>query len=196
MKNIENKLAKNVINVTSKLSGLKAHSQEINKISKESLITSLILLMKQKPYDKITISELCIKAGVSRTAFYGNFKTKDDLLTLYVLNMNTELINKIGSPFRNDTSLDWYINLFQVIKDNSEILILIFKAGFQKKYLEILNSMVLHNPSIPIEKKYQRLIWSGGVENALSYWLLESSLKESVEDIALYCHKNLNGWKY
>lgn len=196
MKNIENKLAKNVINVTSKLSGLKAHSQEINKISKESLITSLILLMKQKPYDKITISELCIKAGVSRTAFYGNFKTKDDLLTLYVLNMNTELIKKIGSPFRNDTSLDWYINLFQVIKDNSEILILIFKAGFQKKYLEILNSMVLHNPSIPIEKKYQRLIWSGGVENALSYWLLESSLKESVEDIALYCHKNLNGWKY
>lgn len=153
MKNIENKLTKNVINVTSKLSGLKAHSQEINKISKESLITSLILLMKQKPYDKITISELCIKAGVSRTAFYGNFKTKDDLLTLYVLNMNTELINKIGSPFRNDTSLDWYINLFQVIKDNSEILILIFKAGFQKKYLEILNSMVLHNPSIPIEKK-------------------------------------------
>ena len=196
MKNIENKLTKNVINVTSKLSGLKAHSQEINKISKESLITSLILLMKQKPYNKITISELCIKAGVSRTAFYGNFKTKDDLLTLYVLNMNTELINKIGSPFRNDTSLDWYINLFQVIKDNSEILILIFKAGFQKKYLEILNSMVLHNPSIPIEKKYQRLIWSGGVENALSYWLLESSLKESVEDIALYCHKNLNGWKY
>ncbi len=196
MKNIENKLTKNVINVTSKLSGLKAHSQEINKISKESLITSLILLMKQKPYDKITISELCIKAGVSRTAFYGNFKTKDDLLTLYVLNMNTELINKIGSPFRNDTSLDWYINLFQVIKDNSEILILIFKAGFQKKYLEILNSMVLHNPSISIEKKYQRLIWSGGVENALSYWLLESSLKESVEDIALYCHKNLNGWKY
>lgn len=196
MKNIENKLTKNVINVTSKLSGLKAHSQEINKISKESLVTSLILLMKQKPYDKITISELCIKAGVSRTAFYGNFKTKDDLLTLYVLNMNTELINKIGSPFRNDTSLDWYINLFQVIKDNSEILILIFKAGFQKKYLEILNSMVLHNPSIPIEKKYQRLIWSGGVENALSYWLLESSLKESVEDIALYCHKNLNGWKY
>ena len=152
--------------------------------------------MKQKPYDKITISELCIKAGVSRTAFYGNFKTKDDLLTLYVLNMNTEIINKIGSPFRNDTSLDLYINLFQVIKDNSEILILIFKAGFQKKYLEILNSMVLHNPSIPIEKKYQRLIWSGGVENALSYWLLESSLKESVEDIALYCHKNLNGWKY
>lgn len=196
MKNIENKLTKNVINVTSKLSGLKAHSQEINKISKESLITSLILLMKQKPYDKITISELCIKAGVSRTAFYGNFKTKDDLITLYVLNMNTELINKIGSPFRNDTSLDWYINLFQVIKDNSEILILIFKAGFQKKYLEILNSMVLHIPSIPIEKKYQRLIWSGGVENALSYWLLESSLKESVEDIALYCHKNLNGWKY
>ena len=196
MKKIENKLTKNVINVTNKLSGLKAHSQEINKISKESLITSLILLMKQKPYDKITISELCIKAGVSRTAFYGNFKTKDDLLTLYVLNMNTELINKIGSPFRNDTSLDWYINLFQVIKDNSEILILIFKAGFQKKYLEILNSMVLHNPSIPIEKKYQRLIWSGGVENALSYWLLESSLKESVEDIALYCHKNLNGWKY
>ena len=145
MKNIENKLTKNVINVTSKLSGLKAHSQEINKISKESLITSLILLMKQKPYDKITISELCIKAGVSRTAFYGNFKTKDDLLTLYVLNMNTELINKIGSPFR---------------------------------------------------KKSQLLIWSGGVENALSYWLLESSLKESVEDIALYCHKNLNGWKY
>ena len=38
-----------------------------------------ILLTKQK-YDKISVCEICTKAGVSRMSFYRNFESKDDLL--------------------------------------------------------------------------------------------------------------------
>ena len=41
---------------------------------------ALIELMKQKPYDRITITDITKKAGVSRMAYYRNYQEKDDIL--------------------------------------------------------------------------------------------------------------------
>lgn len=192
MTNITNKNNKNVLSVD-KLVGLKRHSREINAIIKESLRGGLLELMKKMPYEKITITELCKKAGVSRTAFYGNFTTKDDILKLIVVELNNELVKITGSPFREYTDLTYYINLFTFVKEQSAIIKLIFDAGFQYKYLTLVNEIVLHNSQIKLEKKYQRLIWSGGLENALIYWI-ECGMQESVEEMAQFCCDNLVPW--
>ena len=41
---------------------------------------ALVELMKQKPYHEITITDITKKAGVSRMAYYRNYKDKDDIL--------------------------------------------------------------------------------------------------------------------
>lgn len=41
---------------------------------------ALIELMRQKPYDEITITDITKKAGVSRMAYYRNYRDKDDIL--------------------------------------------------------------------------------------------------------------------
>ena len=46
----------------SRLTGLKKHAEEINAIVKESLQGALIALMRQKTYERITVTELCAKA--------------------------------------------------------------------------------------------------------------------------------------
>lgn len=51
-----------------------------NEKSKKFLSGALLTLMRQKPYDKINISQICSAAFLSRTAFYKHFSTKDELL--------------------------------------------------------------------------------------------------------------------
>ena len=190
--NTKNKNKVNVNNVN-KLKGLKQYAFELNEEIKNSLKKALLILMNEMEYEKINITLLCNKSLVSMTAFYNNFQTKNDLLKEIVIDLNTKLLIQVGSPYRKNTSYDWYVKFFFLVKENSNELKLIFNAGFINKYLYMLNEMVLKDENIPIEKKYQRLIWSGGIANALVYWI-NNNLKEDIYQMAEYCSTNLNPW--
>ena len=183
------------MNDENKILGLKKHSEELNRIVVESLKEALIELMGKMPFDKISITALCKRAGVSRMAFYGNFKQKEDLIEEIVIELCKELVLFSGTPIRKNTTLKWYEDFFSFIKEKSYILQPIFKAGFENRYLNHLNGMVLSDENAPINKKYQRIIWTGGMEKAVSYWL-ERGMVESVSDMAKYCNDNLSPWTY
>lgn len=193
MSNAKNKTARSVNLDESRLWGLKKHSEDVNALVKSSLQTALLLLLKQKPYEKISIVELCKKAGVSRTAFYGNYATKDEILRAIVIQLNVEFIKCIGSPFREKTDLQWYLNFFAEVEQRADVVKLIFDAGFQSEYLSLVNDIVLHNPNITTAKKYQRLMWSGAMENIINYWL-STGMKETAEQLAVFCNDNLVAW--
>ena len=50
-------------------------------VTKSCLQTALIQLLDKKELSDISVSELARRAGVSRTAFYSNYQTVDDVLT-------------------------------------------------------------------------------------------------------------------
>ena len=49
-------------------------------LSKEYLQQALLLLMENKPIEKIKVSELCQKAGVSRMTFYRLYGDKMEVI--------------------------------------------------------------------------------------------------------------------
>ena len=51
---------------------LRMSNEASNKLTKECLQMALIYLLNEKPIEKITITELVKRSGVSRTAFYRN----------------------------------------------------------------------------------------------------------------------------
>ena len=59
---------------------LRMSNKESNRLTRECLQTALIYLMGQKPFDKISISEIVRRSGVSRTAFYRNYNSKEEVL--------------------------------------------------------------------------------------------------------------------
>lgn len=178
-----------------KTRGLIKYRMETNLIVIESLKESLLKLIAEKPYDKITIMELCQKAGVSRMGFYGNFKTKHDIIKKIVLDINMELVDKLGSPFRNSTDSNWYYKVMQFVKEKSPELLLLFDAGFFYEYLDMMNEIVLRDKDLPSDLSYQRIVWSGGIINAITYWLT-TGMKESVEDMTNYLSDNLKCWSF
>lgn len=67
-----------------KLKVLRQNNQEANAITRECIESALILLMQTKPFTDITVTDLTRKAGVSRTAYYRNYASKEDILSGYM----------------------------------------------------------------------------------------------------------------
>ncbi len=173
--------------------GLKNHNQNLNRVIRESLQHALILIMNKKAFASITITELCRKAGVSRMAFYGNYRSKEELLKRIVLESVERLLEKIGSPFRESTDISWYEQMFDCIKEDEFYLKTIFNAGFKHEYLSIMNELVLHNPTVTTENKYLRIIWSGGMANVIIQWI-EDGAAVPTKEIAKFCYDNMSVW--
>ncbi len=65
---------------------------------KQCIFTALMQLLNQKPFDKIKISEIADRAGVSRMSFYRYYNKKEDILIEHLdqdFNDFTNEINKI-----------------------------------------------------------------------------------------------------
>lgn len=59
-----------------KMDALRQSNAESNALTKESIETALLALMKEKNFSSITITDIAKKAGVSRLAYYRNYSSK------------------------------------------------------------------------------------------------------------------------
>lgn len=50
----------------------------------EHLTDALLMLLKDKPVNDISVSELCDIAGVGRASFYRNFESKEEIIRLHI----------------------------------------------------------------------------------------------------------------
>lgn len=76
------------------LKNLTKANQEMNQLTRESIETALLYLMEKKDLKQISISELVKKAGVSRNAFYRNYKSKEEILEVYYERTSSNLKKK------------------------------------------------------------------------------------------------------
>ena len=76
---------------------------------KECIFTALILLMEQQDYDKITITDITKKAGVSRMTYYRLYSSKEDIL----LQQFSKIIQELTDKIRQDSSLTPYRLVYQ-----------------------------------------------------------------------------------
>ena len=87
--------------------------------------------MDKKDFEKITITEIAKYAGVSRTAFYRNYETKEALVEDVCQNLFTELKASVsGERYRTDRR-QWYTDFFRTIKEHSDYFNIYLNAHLQ-----------------------------------------------------------------
>lgn len=170
--------------------GLRRHSKESNEFTRECLKRAMTQLASETDYKEISVTKLCERAGVSRMAFYRNYQITNDVIYEIANEMNTRIIDAVGSPFRRTTDREWYVKTFQLIADHKEEMQLMFQENFQAQWMKIVNGFAVHDESFSQEKKFQRIMWSGGFENAVAHWL-NTGLVATPEELADYCMKYL-----
>ena len=158
-----------------------------NKITKESIFTALMILMEKKNLNEISITEITNKAGVSRMAYYRNYKLKEDIVINYLDDLFEEYVNEILShekpvKFRDACLYFAYFRKHEkliknLIKSNLTHLIL---DRFDKYLYFLFRNNVSDKKYSPEVEKYVIEYISGGLYKILISWI-KSGMKESDE---------------
>lgn len=173
-----------------KLEMLRLSNVESNRITKECIQTALILLLENQEFDEITITNLVKKAGVSRTAYYRNYNSKEDVLYELLNELVKQSIDAIES---SNGSLEKCLTLFEKTMDNADTFILLHKAHFGDIMLtKITESLVAQVPETLKYEKMRQIALSGAIYNILRLWILNGMNETSVEMAEQYakvvCH--------
>lgn len=177
--------------ITDRQEGLRLSNQESNRLTRECLRTALICLMGEKEFDKITITELVKKAGISRTAFYRNYNTKDDIL----VEMMEQFVQGVTRSFYQkkyrENVTKWYLDVFLKVKENAAYIRLLMQADLSQHKVfgagSLLEKII---PSRSAEEHYRRLALEGAFLTILINWFRDG-MKESCEYMAEFCTRTL-----
>ena len=166
---------------------LRLSNEESKKITKESIVTAVVLLCAEKPFEKITVTEIVRKAGVSRTAFYRNYDSKEDVLK----ELGAGVINKLNDFFDgkkyNHNGNALLVDLLNNIKKNASTVALLLNSN--QILFEILCGQTYLEKFLPqdtSERIYGTIVIETMIKKVIIEWF-KAGMKESPEYIAAYC---------
>lgn len=180
----------------------KSESKYYNTAVKMDL--ALISLLKEKPFDYITVSEICSKAGVNRSTFYLHYETIGDLLeetTRYLLDDFWTYFEEEGKDVKKNLHecklselvfiSDKYLSPFLTyVRDNKEIFVTmtvhfktlnfegIHKELFKEIYVPVLDRFGISEE----ERNYVMMYYLNGIMAIITEWIKEDCSKP-IEDI-------------
>lgn len=162
--------------------------------SSNLIFDALDLLMAQKNFQDITVSELVDQAQVGRATFYRNFDNIEDVLRFKCDQTFDDLFNFFVEYGRNNPSGDKFPFLkliLQYFDFDSRIIELLIQANKTfllqnafKKQLSPLISNPANIVDIPaVYQEYLKEIYSSTATNILLHWI-KTGKKESPEELS------------
>ena len=167
---------------------LRLNNEESNKLTRECLTAALMQLMKEKSLDKITITELVKRSGVSRTAFYRNYSSKEDIL-VDIRNYIAETSNSfLVKPELKDNPRLWFRECFKIVQDNADLIRPILDAkltlGDFFKNQSVSDSLYSTDNRM---NRYKNLAIEAAFQRIMIIWFDEGMI-ESVDEMASFCN--------
>jgi AcrR family transcriptional regulator len=101
------------------------------------LSESLFSLLKTKPIEKITVTEICKLSNINRGTFYAYFLDPHDLLSKIEMDLYEKLETNSKKPSDLDTkTIKVYFRcLFDLLYDNKELMKVLFGEFGDRKFL-------------------------------------------------------------
>jgi AcrR family transcriptional regulator len=169
-------------------------NKETNRLTREAICSALILLMKEQSFDKISITDIVRRAGVSRTAYYSNYSSKQEILYDLVDSLIFEINQKL-LPYTNEQTgkakqpRNFIKAMFEVFFQQQEIYKILFHAHFNHIILDRLNdSMLSHLENKSDENIYRIYFNAGALYNVFSKWV-QSEMPNSIDEMTNICLK-------
>ena len=160
--------------------------------TKKNISLALYSLLLRKPYEEISVSEICEKAGVSRVSFYHYYDKKDDILIQYSDEKFAEFFDDF-TKLENMSFENLLIHMFQFLKGNSRQLVILRYAKKEEILMEQFYSycryIFSNNITSPLVKDKNNPLrvpfLVGGVFQIIMRWL-DEGMNPSPEVMAKY----------
>ena len=143
------------------LKALRKNSEESHRLTLEAIQEAVFILLKKHDFSNITVTDIIKKAGVSRSAFYRNFKDKESILYGFVDSCIEQVFfNMDQSIYKN------WVRIFQIVRNNQGKFNLLYRSRLWHRYLMMFNTASdFYNG-----KLYVDTLWRGMIFNTiLSY---------------------------
>ena len=160
---------------------------------KKDITDTLLSLMHEKSFAKITISEIIEKANVARASFYRNYESKEDVLMTLVDDVLDDFRTKAEYNLSNYYTYEHVLRCFEYFKRYEKYVLDLYEFGYGIRLLEKLNRF--HEEITPAHimtdvQKYKLYIFMGALFNTSVTWLKNGS-KERAEDVAMVFCKEI-----
>ena len=160
-------------------------ANETNILTKECIVTALLRLMEVKSYSSISITDITNLAGVSRMAYYRNYKNKDEILINHLLEQESKLINELhGSHAQTVRGMIYYIAEF--FQENVLVIKAVFNAGLVHSITTLLGERI--QSYFPVSNnradgKYAIQFYVSAIIGVFRMWF-DNGMVESADEIS------------
>jgi AcrR family transcriptional regulator len=178
----------------------KIHEDQI-KHSRAWIFESLMILLNEKPYNKITVSDITEKAGVARQTFYHHYKNKDDVIIQFLeSHLSPKHIEDKNIQDENkDDTLIITLPLNQIIRyaaaikkilmSGAEYLIFKYALKWEDYYIGLYSDKLSGDEKIFL--RYRIQFSSHGVNKILCDWII-NDMPISIEKLKAWLCQFLN----
>ena len=145
----------------------------------------------EKEFSKISITELCIKAGLARKTFYMNFSSKEDVIRVSIDTMMTEF--SIDMEISKNKYIDGYpliVQYFRFWYERKEFLVFLVENNLfdilnneYDIYINMLANIKVNKIENDKISEYSIIFLSGGYWNILRRWI-KTDFLETPESLA------------
>lgn len=109
--------------------------------TKRALISTMVLMLRDVPFSKITVNDICLKALVSRSAFYSHFLDKYDLLNQSLDEISHQLFYRT-----EHASISAHIRMMlEAIHQDNRLFKNLLMADYDAELMELLRKGFLDN---------------------------------------------------
>lgn len=117
--------------------------------TKMFLKESLMELMREKPIDKITPTELCRHANINRNTFYAHYYTTRDLLVEIEEEFSSQIIESLGDKLKIDNTLDLLEKVCRIVYEKKEFCKVLLSdngdAAFLQNVIKLGREQIIKN---------------------------------------------------
>ncbi len=122
-------------------------------ITKRMLKEGLMRLLKEKPLDKISITELCREAGINRTTFYRHYEWPRDVLT----EMQKDFLAETFDHFQKPMTTHEVEHLFACLADHAELVKAFFRYNSDTDWMQLFTRIYTNFPARQMMKAFQNI---------------------------------------
>ena len=151
---------------------------------KDYMAQALLLLMRDIPYEHITVGDITKRAGVNRSTYYRHFETKEAVIHYYY----NSIMRECSEAFRKKHSMDFRIYMktrFETLYAHKEDLLNLHRAGLSHLLLDVLMERFRFEEleeNSSMEEQFKTSYHLGGIYNNMLLWF-SHGMTESPEQM-------------
>lgn len=152
---------------------------------KACIVHGLLLLLKEKTLEQISIKEIVARAGVNRSTYYRHFQSKTDVIRFFYRRRLDEYLQSVPSGL---PTAAYFAGMFESFLRYKDEILLLHGRGLSYLLLDEMNSrisgMLAGRKDAAAELYFHYHL--GGVFNSFCFWL-QSDMQIPPGQLARLC---------